>query len=669
MPFAAALLLKGPSLAAHRIVAGAGALALTLTLLAPVGQVEVSATPVTLSETLEGLPAADAAVAASDSATADVDPATSEAPDADRGEGAGSEASSVPQRDAGPDSARWESPGSGGLTTAGVAGASTTEDLDLTELAEKTSSVSARIEAPLTFSAVGFTAPAAAELILMRSSEDGETWSDWSPAAFVESIDGPDAGTDEAQAARAAATGDAGEVLQHTEPIWVGEASHVQIEVFGTDAGEVSAEFIDSMGLSGGPVERRYDTQLGNTADAATDADLDVISRAEWGADENWTSGSVHVADEVNLGVVHHTAHAEPAEANTYSEAEAPGILRAMYRYHTKSLGWSDLGYNVVIDRFGNVYEGRRGGFDNGVIGAHARGFNTGSFGVSVIGSFLDGWQASDSALNALEQVLGVKSAIHGINPTGWTDGMADGQWRPTIIGHRNVGQTSCPGRIMEVLPELRVAADGYAVRFPDVPLSSVHRESILRLADDGVTTGCRLNEFCPEDGLNRAQASSFVVRAFGLEPIPGSAFPDVGADGAHASSINVLVEKGWLLGRADGTFGPWEELKRGQLLTLLARAAGLELTRPLTDPYPDVSRDATHAPGIAALKEHGVVGNCGAGRFCANDTALRDSTASFVDMVRELIDELAQQDQVATDDGVNKEDVNWWEWEDDAAS
>ena len=83
------------------------------------------------------------------------------------------------------------------------------------------------------------------------------------------------------------------------------------------------------------------------------------------------------------MAYVHHTAG-----TNGYTRLQAPAIVRAIELYHVKGNGWNDIGYNALVDRFGTVYEGRAGGVDRNVVGAHAKGFNTGSFGIAVMGDF-----------------------------------------------------------------------------------------------------------------------------------------------------------------------------------------------------------------------------------------------------------------------------------------
>ena len=108
-----------------------------------------------------------------------------------------------------------------------------------------------------------------------------------------------------------------------------------------------------------------------------------IYSRAQWGADESIRNKSALRYGTVSAGFVHHTVN-----ANDYTEAEVPGILRSIYAYHVKSRGWSDIGYNFLVDRFGRIWEGRYGGVDKNVVGAHTLGYNDYAFAMSAIGNF-----------------------------------------------------------------------------------------------------------------------------------------------------------------------------------------------------------------------------------------------------------------------------------------
>ena len=75
--------------------------------------------------------------------------------------------------------------------------------------------------------------------------------------------------------------------------------------------------------------------------------------------------GALHYG-EVHAGFVHHTVN-----ANSYTRAQVPAIIRGIYACHTQSRGWRDVGYNFLVDRFGRIWEGRYGGVDRPVVGAH----------------------------------------------------------------------------------------------------------------------------------------------------------------------------------------------------------------------------------------------------------------------------------------------------------
>ena len=71
------------------------------------------------------------------------------------------------------------------------------------------------------------------------------------------------------------------------------------------------------------------------------------------------------------FAVVHHTAG-----SNSYTAAQSAAIVRAIELYHVKGNGWNDIGYNFLVDKYGQVFEGRIGGIERNVVGAHAEGFN-----------------------------------------------------------------------------------------------------------------------------------------------------------------------------------------------------------------------------------------------------------------------------------------------------
>ena len=108
-----------------------------------------------------------------------------------------------------------------------------------------------------------------------------------------------------------------------------------------------------------------------------------VYSRAQWGADEKIREQSAPSYGVIKGGFVHHTVN-----ANDYTADEVPAIIRSIYAYHVKSRGWRDIGYNFLVDRFGRIWEGRYGGIDRPVIGAHTSGYNDEAFAMSAIGNF-----------------------------------------------------------------------------------------------------------------------------------------------------------------------------------------------------------------------------------------------------------------------------------------
>ena len=140
-------------------------------------------------------------------------------------------------------------------------------------------------------------------------------------------------------------------------------------------------------------------------------------------------------------------------------------MIRAMYRYHTRNLGWSDIGYNFLVDRFGRLWVGRAGGPRRAVRGAHTLGFNHASVGVAAIGNFETG-RVGKPMIRALVRVAAWKLDGYDGHPrrTVWirsdgSDLFRDGRLveLPTIDGHRDTNETACPGdALYRALPAVR---------------------------------------------------------------------------------------------------------------------------------------------------------------------------------------------------------------------
>ncbi|MGW3016230.1 peptidoglycan recognition protein family protein [Streptomyces longwoodensis] len=175
-----------------------------------------------------------------------------------------------------------------------------------------------------------------------------------------------------------------------------------------------------------------------------------IVTRRGWGADEKLREKSFVYTSKVKAAFVHHTA-----SGNTYKCSQAPSLIRGIYRYHVRSMGWRDIGYNFLVDKCGTIYEGRAGGVAKAVLGAHTLGFNTDSMGIAVIGTF-GSTKPPAAAVTAVARLTAWKLGLYGGNPKGKTYLKSGGgnlyrkgkNVRLNVIsGHRDGFATECPGR------------------------------------------------------------------------------------------------------------------------------------------------------------------------------------------------------------------------------
>jgi N-acetylmuramoyl-L-alanine amidase-like protein len=276
--------------------------------------------------------------------------------------------------------------------------------------------------------------------VSFRTRSLGGRWNAWRPAA--PETDGPDPGSPERLRTRRWRLGN---------PFWTGASDRVQYRLHGRVT-RLRAYYVWS------PVEPEPARAPAMVTSPA------IVTRAAWRASESIRS-TPRFASAIRFAVVHHTAG-----SNSYTKAQAPAVVRAIQLYHVRGNGWNDIGYNFLVDKYGTVYEGRAGGLERNVIGAHAQGFNTGSVGIALVGNH-DGAAMSTAARSALVRLLAWRLDVAHVDPLTTLSWPSGGNPRfPTgvpvllrpISGHRDTGFTSCPGSI--VYGQLNLLARAVAV-------------------------------------------------------------------------------------------------------------------------------------------------------------------------------------------------------------
>ncbi|WP_052462444.1 peptidoglycan recognition protein family protein [Nigerium massiliense] len=201
--------------------------------------------------------------------------------------------------------------------------------------------------------------------------------------------------------------------------------------------------------------------KVSGTAIDGAPASLGIRTRAEWGANESITRTPYTYASVTGV-MLHHTAG-----SNSYTQAEVPAILRSIQAYHINGRGWSDIAYNVLVDKYGTAWEGRGGGLNRAVQGGHGWGVtNARTFGLSFMGNY-ETAAPSAAMLDKAERIIAWKFQLHGVDPYGTTFGSGGQDGGSTFLnaisGHRDENATTCPGRnVYAKFGEIRSKVKGY---------------------------------------------------------------------------------------------------------------------------------------------------------------------------------------------------------------
>ncbi len=304
----------------------------------------------------------------------------------------------------------------------------------------------------------------ASDLSIMVRTHSSGTWQPWATLS-TDSGDGPAEGEGVVPVEGADGAGRPARV--GSSPYFSGPSDGIQVRVdvlAGSLPAGLRADLVDP-GVS--DADNRLVAAPLSAASAAAGAP-DIITRAQWGADESLRNAGPTYEPKIKVAFVHHTA-----SSSSYTKSQAAAAVRAMYAYDVNSLGWSDIAYNVLVDKFGQVFEGRYGGLQRAVRSGATGGFNGESWAVSAIGNYV-GTDVTTALQNSIEKVLAWKLGLEHMDPrgtakltaqygAGTTARYSDGTkvTFDVISGHRDAGSTACPGtKLYALLPSIRAGVE-----------------------------------------------------------------------------------------------------------------------------------------------------------------------------------------------------------------
>ncbi len=478
-----------------------------------------------------------------------------------------------------------------------------------------------------------------------------------------------------------------------TDAVWLGPSSAVNVRAFrdGHDVSDQLTAHLITTSEAGSDVRLASsggDTGITRILPATVTPGTGAptfITRKEWNAG-SVNSSRLSYAKEIKAICIHHTGG-----SNNYSKAQSPQIVRGMFAYHHDTLGWADLGYNIVVDKYGQIFEGRSGGLHRNVAGAHARGFNTGSCGISVMGDYMD-IPVPTAALNAIATAAAWKLGSAFIQDVygseEWTVTISrvkrTGTFSmPHVFAHRDVNYTDCPGdTYYGQLPALRSLVQqkltDFKSRYPEHLVAFVNGGGkgafgtvthVRRLEDGFDVTRLTKGLILTAGGRTTAHKSAFAADWKGSwgRPVESTAgetqrfengtakkvngkvtfvrasdsaprtkhFNDVPDNLIFAHEINTLADHGVIRGWPDRTFRPQIPVWRDAVIAYMYRIAGEPAyTAPRRSPFLDVDQSQPFYKEICWAQATGLTTGWkvrGGWEFRPFQPILRDAMATFL--------------------------------------
>lgn len=405
----------------------------------------------------------------------------------------------------------------------------------------------------------------------VRTRTDGQ-WSDWT-ALEVDT--------------------DASDGQPGTEPLWVGTADGVATRV-SSDAGtpqDIEITTIDPGAADDADAtEASWSGEAPGVAQAQQVAAADdgsptysakptIISRKSWGAASGTKCDTPIAGDRTRGVVVHHTAG-----SNSYSKSDSKSIVRSTQAYHMKARKWCDLGYNFLVDKYGQIFEGRAGGVDRAVRAAHSGNLavNTYTMGVSMMGNY-EVAKLSGALKDSMVKLIGWRMGTNYLPAKGTYK--LGGKTLNMIAGHRNVISTACPGKYgyawLGEKGGLRDRVEKYLKNY-STPVKKLYsslgasKAGAIYVGEDKWSTGSRL----------RAKSMDLLsVGASGKARTVGGAFrTEYDRLGSRTGSLGYPTSNATAV-----TGGTRQTFQAGRIYLVKGKSKAYSLNKPIADLYASI--------------------------------------------------------------------------------
>jgi hypothetical protein len=284
--------------------------------------------------------------------------------------------------------------------------------------------------------------------------------------------------------------------LPASDPVWAGGADELQLRAKRELAG-LRLKFVSVPAAGSGIHAQAAQAQAFQPASGAAPT---IIERADWGAAQA-PPRALPAYGTVELAFVHHTVN-----ANDYKPEDSARIVLGIAKYHIDHNGWNDIGYNFLVDRYGQVFEGRAGGIDQAVIGAQAGGWNSKSTGIANIGTYTSTPLGADAEA-VLARLIAWKLSLHAVPLSGSVRLISGGGTENRygygtavtlnrVSGHRDGCKTDCPGATLYgQLDELRGRVAALSGSFAVIPRVTLAVAATQVLYGDAARCSGRLSQ------------------------------------------------------------------------------------------------------------------------------------------------------------------------------